>query len=39
MENNADVKPQNNTRKTLTIVLISLLSRMYGCSASSARAS
>ena len=25
MENNADVKPQNNTRKTLTIVLISLL--------------
>ena len=25
MENNADVKPQNNTRKTLTIVLVSLL--------------
>lgn len=25
MENNADVKPQNNSRKTLTIVLISLL--------------
>ena len=25
MENNADVKPQNNSRKTLTIVLVSLL--------------
>ena len=39
MENNAGIEPQNNSRKTLTIVLISLLSRMYGCSASSARAS